>query len=122
MVGPQLRALVSTAVGAGVLAGPDVGIGRGEHPICGDEVEVYVRVRDGCIAELRWRATGCPASTAVAAVAATAMVGAAPADAPARLRAGLAERGDLAAHERHAEAMFLRALQGALAAAAAGGN
>jgi NifU-like protein involved in Fe-S cluster formation len=120
MVSPQLRALIAAASGAGALEGPAVGRGRGEHPVCGDAVEVDVRLQAGTIAELRWRAQGCPACFAVAAVAADVLPGAAPAAAADRLRAGLAERGDLAAVERHAEAMFLRALSAAVASAPSG--
>lgn len=115
MVAPQLRALATAAVGAGALTGESVGSGRGEHPVCGDEVEVDVRVGQGRIEDLRWRANGCPATFAVAAVAATVLVDTAIGDAPSRLREGLAARGDLGATERHAEAMFLRALQAAIA-------
>ena len=116
MVSQELRALIAAASGAGALTGDAIGRGRGEHPVCGDAVEVDVRLQQGRIAELRWRAQGCPACFAVAAVAATVLPGGAPGKAPDRLRAGLAARGDLAADEHHAEAMFLRALSAAVAA------
>jgi nitrogen fixation NifU-like protein len=117
MVAPQLRALANAAAGQGALSGDAVGHGRAEHPVCGDEVEVDVRVQRGRIAELRWRARGCPATYAVAAVGALELDGAAVDGAAAALRRGLAARGDLAAAERHAEAMFVRALQAAIAQA-----
>lgn len=117
MVAPQLRALATAAVGAGALTGADFGTGRGEHPVCGDEVEVDVRVAGGRIAALAWRARGCPATYAVAALGAEVLTGCPVGDLAARLRAGLAQRGDLGAAERHAEAMFSRALAAALAAA-----
>lgn len=111
MVSPRLRALLVQNEGAGALAGALVRTGQSEHPICGDQVEVDVRMADGAIAELRWRASGCPATQAVAAAASAALVGCKPSEAPQALRTRLAELGDLAVHERHAEAMFLRALQ-----------
>jgi NifU-like protein involved in Fe-S cluster formation len=116
MVSPQLRALIADASGSGALTGAAFGRGRGEHPVCGDAVEVDVRLLRGRIHELRWRAQGCPACFAVAAAAALALPGAEPDRAGDLLRAALAARGDLAADERHAEAMFLRALSAAVAA------
>ncbi|MGE3173571.1 MAG: iron-sulfur cluster assembly scaffold protein [Planctomycetota bacterium] len=109
---------MAAAPGAGRLVGDEVGTGRGEHPVCGDEVEVDVRCRDGRIDALRWRAAGCPASHAVAAVAGAVLEGVPTAEAAAALHRALGERGGLGAHERHAEAMFGRALAAALAAAA----
>jgi NifU-like protein involved in Fe-S cluster formation len=111
MVSPRLRALLLQNEGAGALAGAGVRTGQSEHPVCGDQVEVDVRVAGGVIEALRWRARGCPATQAVAAAAAGALLGCALDAAPQALRARLAELGDLAAHERHAEAMFLRALE-----------
>src|SRR5262245_39841061 len=106
MVAPQLRALANAAAGQGALSGDSIGHGRAEHPVCGAEVELDVRVQSGRIAELRWRARGCPATYAVAAVGALDLGGAALDEVEAALRRGLAQRGDLAAAERHAEAMF----------------
>lgn len=115
MVAPQLRVLLAAAPGQGRLDGPTVGRGRAEHPLCGDLVEVDLTAVRGRIDALAWRATGCPATLAVAAVAATVLPTCPLADAAATLRAGLAVRGDLHAAERHAETMFCRALQQALA-------
>ena len=113
MVGPQLRALVAGAPGSGSLVGDDVARGTGEHPVCGDVVELDLRFDGEEICELKWRAQGCPATYAVAAVAAQALPGTQLPEASTALRARLAALGDLAAHERHAEAMLLRALQAA---------
>lgn len=118
MVSPRLRALMQEATGAGRLEaapGRPVGRGRAEHPVCGDEVEVDVHVVDGSILDLRWRAAGCPATHAVAAASTAALVGTRAAAAAESLRRTLEELGGLAHAERHAEAMFLRALQQALA-------
>lgn len=106
------------ASGAGRLeseAGRPVLRGRAEHPVCGDEVEVDVHVVDGSILDLRWRAQGCPATHAVAAASPGALIGTQAAAAAESLRRTLEELGGLAHAERHAEAMFLRALQQALA-------
>lgn len=119
MVSPQLRALAAAAPGAGRIepahaTAVKVASGRGEHPVCGDEVEVDVAIEDGCVAELRWRAKGCPATYAVAAAAHAALVGKQAVDAASCLRAELARLGDLGPAERHAEAMFCRALSQAI--------
>ena len=111
-----LRLAMVAAEGAGELAGEGVLSGRAEHPVCGDVVEVDVRLRDGRVEALAWRAHGCPACMAVASVSPALRGGRADQAGP-RLRARLAELGDLAAHERHAERLFLDALTRALATA-----
>jgi NifU-like protein involved in Fe-S cluster formation len=116
MVAPRLRDVLTAGLGAGELAGPGVGVGRADHPVCGDEVELSVRVDAGVVREVRWRASGCPASMAVAALAAQALAGTPIAMAAERLRAAIAAHGGLAASERHAEALGLRALAAALGA------
>jgi len=125
MVSPQLRALAAAAPGAGRIEparGPaaSVSTGRGEHPVCGDEVEVDVAIEGGRLADLRWRAKGCPATYAVAAAAHGALVGKQVADAASCLRAEIARLGGLGPAERHAEAMFCRALAQAIAQASRG--
>jgi NifU-like protein involved in Fe-S cluster formation len=114
MVAGALRAVMQAAPGAGELAGGDARHGNAEHPVCGDRVEVSVRVAGPQLAALAWRASGCPASVAVAAAAHGALVGRPVADAEALLRRRLADLGDLAPHERHAEQMFLRAFRAAV--------
>jgi NifU-like protein involved in Fe-S cluster formation len=118
VVTPQLRALATKAEGAGRLdancsGAQRIATGRGEHPVCGDEVEVDLLLEGDRIVDLRWRAHGCPATYAVAAAAHRAMSGVAIADAPSILRQALAQLGDLAPTERHAEAMFCRAMAAA---------
>lgn len=111
MVSPQLRALLAAAPGAGRLVGDDVRTGAAEHPVCGDRVEVDVRLVDGMIVAFAWRATACPATTAVAAAAATCLPGRPLATAASALREHVQRAGGLQVHERHAEALLLRALQ-----------
>ena len=69
-----------------------------------------MRFAGDAVAELRWRAVGCPATMAVATLASTALSGRPVADCAAALRDALAQHGGLAAHERHAEGLILRAL------------
>ena len=122
MVHARLRDVMLRAPGAGELAGERVQRGRAEHPVCGDQVELSVRIVGDRLAELRWLARGCPASMAVAALAGEVLPGVAVAEAPAILRTALAAHGGLAAHERHAEGLLLRALAAAAAAPAGAGS
>jgi NifU-like protein involved in Fe-S cluster formation len=114
MVGDALRAVMQAAPGAGELAGDGARHGHAEHPVCGDRVEVSVRVAAARVEALAWRALGCPASVAVAAAAHAALVGQPVAEAAVRLRQRLDGLGGLAPHERHAEQMFLRAFRAAV--------
>ncbi len=116
MVAERMQALIREAPGSGVLEGKDVGRGRAEHPVCGDSVEVFVRLDAGVIRDYAWRAAGCPSTYAVAAAADGVLRGAGPGEVPGLLSQQLESLGGLARHERHAEAMFLRALETALAA------
>jgi nitrogen fixation NifU-like protein len=110
MVTPALRDVLVRGEGAGECTGAGARAGSASHPVCGDEVQLSVRVDGRVIAAARWRASGCPASMAVAALAAQVLPGVDVADAPAVLRAAIAAHGGLAATERHAEALALRAL------------
>lgn len=110
MVSPELRRAAERALGAGRL--DDASSGRAEHPICGDELAVDVRVRGGRIEALAWRARGCPATLAVAGCLHDAWVGASVSDVAAALTSRLG--GGLAAHEQHAKSLALRALDQAL--------
>jgi NifU-like protein involved in Fe-S cluster formation len=114
MVGQLLRDVLLRGDGVGECAGPGASSGAAEHPVCGDHVQLSVRVDGGAIVDARWRAAGCPASMAVAALAAQALPGARVDGAPAALRAAIAAHGGLDATERHAEALVLRALAAAL--------
>ena len=113
MVGPALRELLVRGEGAGECTGPGVGRGVAEHPVCGDQVQLSVQVVAGAIADLRWRAAGCPASLAVAALAAKVLVGVPVPGAADALRAAIAGHGGLAAAERHAKALVLHTLTAA---------
>lgn len=118
----RLDAIAREAPGAGDLVGPGVGTGSAEHPVCGDVVQVQVRCERGRIEALAWRANGCPATVAVAAAAHAALMGApvaavlgeARVEMSRRLADRLAALGGLARHERHAERLFLDALDRAL--------
>ena len=59
MVGAGLRALLLRGEGVGELEGG--ALGCAEHPVCGDRMELSVRVQGGRVQAVRWRASGCPA-------------------------------------------------------------
>jgi len=113
MVSQRLRQVMLAAVGAGRLSGEGIARGCASHPICGDEVDLQLRFNGEQIAELAWQARGCPATMAVVALAGQVLPGQRLADAAQALGTALAAHGGLLAAERHAEALFLRALQAA---------
>lgn len=113
MVAEGLRALLDHEHAVGAFDEPDACVGVAEHAVCGDMVELSVRCRAGVVLAVRWRARGCPASMALAALAAEVLR-----DLPVErcaevLRAAVVDRGGLARHERHAESLVLRALHAA---------
>ena len=114
MVAPALRALLQNAEHAGVHEGAEARLGTAEHAVCGDVVQLSVRADGTRVLDVRWRAQGCPATVAVAALAAKTWRDVGLADAGAALHAALGAHGGLAAHERHAEALVLRALSAAV--------
>jgi nitrogen fixation NifU-like protein len=50
---------------AGEVSGPDA-VAQVENPACGDVLKLTLRVADGCIEEIRFRAKGCVAAVACA--------------------------------------------------------
>jgi nitrogen fixation protein NifU and related proteins len=119
MVSPSLRAVIERGFGAGELAGDDVAAGAAEHPVCGDRIELSVQHAAGFVRAVRWRASGCPATMAIAALAAEVLSDVAVADLQAVLQRAIATHGGLKRHEHHAQAMILRALHQAIAGSGA---
>lgn len=114
MVSDGLREVLERGDGVGELHGENAASGFAEHAICGDQVQMSVRATGGQLHEVRWRASGCPASMAIAALAAEVLRGVAIADVDAVLHEAITTRGGLKRHEHHAERMVLRALHEAL--------
>ncbi|HEB51923.1 MAG TPA: hypothetical protein ENI87_01580 [bacterium] len=120
MVSARLLEVLTRGDGAGAFAGDDAVDGCAEHPVCGDRVQLSVR-RDGDrVLAVRWRASGCPAVTAVAALCAKVLCDVPRAEVAPVLQAAIAAHGGLARHERHAESVVLRALDDALVGAGGG--
>lgn len=114
-----LRRVMLAAKGCGELTGEGVAGGRAEHPICGDVVELQVRLLEGRVAEVAWRARGCVACMAVTAAAWQVLPGGAPGEARLRLKEHLDRLGGLQPYERHAENLVLRAFGQAVGEATA---
>ena len=72
MVSEALRALLQRGEGVGDIEGANTG--AAEHPVCGDRVQLSVLVEDGVVRRVCWRASGCPASMAVAALCSEVLV------------------------------------------------
>ncbi|MBL8754985.1 MAG: iron-sulfur cluster assembly scaffold protein [Planctomycetes bacterium] len=106
---------MQAGVGAGECAGTGVARGRASHPVCGDEVHLSLRTDGDRVVELRWRAQGCPATVAVAALAAKVLPGAERAAAEQLLARAVETHGGLVPAERHALSLVQRALAAALA-------
>ena len=102
------------APGAGRLDGGGVLRGAASHPVCGDELAVELRVVDGAVVDYRWQASGCPATLAVPAAAASIWSGCPVGELEMRLRDRLGQLGGLASHEGHAVKALMRAVHAAL--------
>lgn len=53
---------------AGEMPDPD-GEATTSNPVCGDRMRVFIRVRDGAVAEVRWLTRGCPPAIATSSFA-----------------------------------------------------
>jgi nitrogen fixation NifU-like protein len=98
----------------GTLTDPS-GTGTDANPSCGDRTTITVRVRDGTIAELRFRTFGCTAAIAAASVLTELATGKRTDDA-ARLEPAdiLNALGGLPARKEACALMAIGALRGAL--------
>jgi NifU-like protein involved in Fe-S cluster formation len=74
-----IKALATAAIGDGALASPD-GRALVDNPLCGDRVEMEVKVSDGRIAALAHQVRGCLLCRAVASAIGKNAVGARPED------------------------------------------
>jgi len=50
----------------GTLEGEDVGVGRIGNPVCGDLMEIYIRVKDNRIEDIKFKTFGCGSAIATA--------------------------------------------------------
>ena len=98
---------------AGLMREPD-GVGEDEFADCGDLTRVFLRVREGRVAEVRFQAYGC-GPTIAAASAASELVGGWTLDAVLQLSAAEVERAldGLPDDRRHAAEVAAGALRAA---------
>lgn len=59
---------------AGVLDDPD-GEATTANPVCGDRMRVMIRVREGCVVDVRWQTRGCPPAIATSSLASEMVIG-----------------------------------------------
>jgi nitrogen fixation protein NifU and related proteins len=86
-----------------------------KNPLCGDEMEVQIRVEDGRIADLKWHGQGCAISQAAASIASEELIGM-PVDDAAKLDADwmLEHMGiEISATRRKCALLNLKVLRGA---------
>ena len=87
-----------------------------KNPLCGDEMEVHIKVKDGKIADLKWHGQGCAISQAAASIASEELIGM-PVDDAAKLDADwmLEHMGiDISATRRKCALLNLKVLRGAV--------
>lgn len=98
----------------GTLEDPD-GYGKVESPVCGDLMEVYIKVKDGVIDDIRFRTFGCAAAIASSSIA-TEMVKGKPLEYVAELtdEKVAAELGGLPEAKIHCSVLAASALHTAL--------
>ncbi len=119
MYSPTVRRLVAELPNSGRLSG--CASSRVENPICGDVLELYVSVADGCIKASRFQATGCPAAIAAGAAVTILVQGKSLEGARLITVEQLLEFLEgLPPHKRHGAEMAVRALREALKAEARG--
>jgi nitrogen fixation NifU-like protein len=86
-----------------------------KNPLCGDEMEVQIKVENGKIADLKWHGQGCAISQAAASIASEELIGM-PVDDAAKLDAEwmLEHMGiDISATRRKCALLNLKVLRGA---------
>ena len=86
-----------------------------KNPLCGDEMELHIRVKDGKIADLKWHGQGCAISQAAASIASEELIGM-PLDDAAKLDADwmLEQMGiEISATRRKCALLNLKVLRGA---------
>jgi nitrogen fixation NifU-like protein len=96
---------------AGELANPDAHV-RVENPACGDILELFARLRDGRIAEIRFKSKGCVPAMACGSLITGLAIGKTPKEALAISREEVIEQiGGLPSASGHAAVLAVDALR-----------
>lgn len=88
-----------------------------ENPVCGDRLHLWLRIRDGVIEEMCWRAEGCAPAIAAASVTSEVVRGMSLAEASRIEQEAIADAlGGLPPRKAHASLLATSALRKAIAA------
>lgn len=86
-----------------------------ENPVCGDRLQVWLRIRHGTVTDMRWRAEGCAPAIAAASVLSEMVRGMSLQEARNIGRGQVAEAlGGLPARKAHAASLAVGALHRAV--------
>lgn len=99
----------------GVIEDAD-GIGEHANPVCGDEMRLTLRIRDGVIVEARFQTKGCPTAIATSSIATELIGGMSVEEAGRVTKQSIAEAaGGLPSSKMHCSVLAADALRLALA-------
>lgn len=99
---------------AGELDHPNA-VAEGENPVCGDRLRLELRIQDGVIEDIRWRAEGCVPAIAAASAASELLLGTSLLEARQVGRDALSSAlGGIPARKAHAVALVLTTVAHAL--------
>ena len=98
----------------GVIEDPD-GVGKVGNPVCGDLMEMMIKVREGRIADIKFRTFGCGAAIATSSIATEIVMGKSLEEAAQLTRQQVAEAlGGLPPQKVHCSNLAAEALHAAL--------
>jgi nitrogen fixation protein NifU and related proteins len=97
----------------GVIENPDC-YGKGGNPVCGDLVEIFIRVKDNKIDDIRFRTFGCSAAIAVSSMVTEMAKGKLLDEAMKITREDIADELELSAQKRHCSNLGADALHAAI--------
>ena len=98
----------------GVLENAD-GVGLASNPQCGDTTKLYLKIKDGVIADVKWQTYGCGSAIATSSVASEMIKGRPLGEARKLTRAAIAEAvGGLPPAKMHCSVLAADALRAAL--------
>jgi nitrogen fixation protein NifU and related proteins len=100
---------------AGEMESPD-GVGVRTNPVCGDTMQLMIRVADGRVADARWKTLGCPAAIATSSIATEMIKGRSLDEVAGLTREQIAEAaGGLPRSKLHCSVLAADALRAAIA-------